>query len=236
MDRIAWLKKMRRDCEKQYDVKWASFYGEKWGLYDNSTHQQYLRELLGLIPAGSMILDAACGAGRYEPFLLEKGCSVVAIDQSQGMLDNARVKFPGVSYERVGLQEMVYRDVFDAIICMDAMENVCPEDWPLVLQNFHRALKGEGLLYFTAETLEFADEDEVRQAFEDAGRSGLPLVYGECIDEEVYHYFPPARQVMEWTRQAGFEILQEGRGSLWYHHVLARRLPVPGVSFLDHPF
>ena len=30
---------MRRDCEEQYDEKWALQYGEKWGLYSNITHQ-----------------------------------------------------------------------------------------------------------------------------------------------------------------------------------------------------
>jgi hypothetical protein len=40
---------------------------------------------------------------------------------------------------------------------MDAMENVPPEDWLLVLSNFHRALKEHGYFYFTAETIENAD-------------------------------------------------------------------------------
>lgn len=31
MDRVTWLKEMRCDCEEQYDTRWASLYGEKWG-------------------------------------------------------------------------------------------------------------------------------------------------------------------------------------------------------------
>jgi hypothetical protein len=42
MDRITWLKEMRRDCEEQYDTRWAPLYGEKWGLYGNTTHQQFI--------------------------------------------------------------------------------------------------------------------------------------------------------------------------------------------------
>ncbi len=225
MDRITWLREMRRTCEEEYDVRWAPQYGEKWGLYPNTTHLQFLQEFLSLLPPKSTILDAACGAGRYEPFLLEKGHAVTGIDQSQGMLDHAKGKFPGVQFEKVGLQEMAYREVFDGAICMDAMENVCPEDWSLVLGNFHRALKGHGCLYFTVETLEMSDESEIKQTFETSKQAGLPVVYGECPDEDTYHYHPTNQQVQEWAQQAGFEILREGNGEMWYYHILVRKVP-----------
>lgn len=114
MDRITWLKEMRHDCEEQYDTRWAPLYGEKWGLYSNTTHQQFIREFLSLLPPDGMILDAACGAGRYLPYLLEKKHSIVGIDQSLGMLARAKAKFPGVQFEKVGLQEMAYQDVLPA--------------------------------------------------------------------------------------------------------------------------
>jgi SAM-dependent methyltransferase len=222
MDRLTWLREMRRDCEEQYDNRWAPFYGEKWGLYSNTSHQQFLQEFLSLLPQKSRVLDAACGAGRYLPFLLEKEHSVLGIDQSKGMLAKARSKFPEVPFEVVGLQEMAYREIFDGAICMDAMENVFPEDWPVVLGNFYRALKKPGYFYFTSETIENADENEIRQAFEKAQRAGLPVVYGEWPDEYVYHYHPTNHQVEDWTRQAGFEILTQGDGD-GYHHLIATK-------------
>ncbi len=222
MDRMTWLREMRRDCEEKYDGG-APLYGEQYGLYSNITHQQFLQEFLALVPPKSMILDAACGAGRYLPFLLEKGHSVLGIDQSQGMLARAHELFPQVQFEKIGLQEMTYQDMFDGVICMDAMENVCPEDWMPVLDNFHRALKPHGYLYFTAETMENADENEVRQAFERAQQAGYPVVYGEYPDEEVYHYHPTNQQVKTWAQQAGFEILREANGEIWYFHILLRK-------------
>jgi ubiquinone/menaquinone biosynthesis C-methylase UbiE len=149
---------------------------------------------------------------------------VIGTDQSQGMLARARAKFPGVRFEKVGLQELTHREAFDGAICMDAMENVCPEDWSLVLDNFHRALKQNGCLYFTVETIENADEDEIQQAFEEAQRAGLPVVYGERSDEDVYHYHPTNQQVREWVQKAGFEILKEGNGEIWYYHILVRKI------------
>jgi len=229
MDRISWLREMQRDCEEKYDTLWAPQYGEKWGLYSNITHREFLQEFLSLLSTNSTILnstilDAGCGAGRYEPLLLEKGHSIIGTDQSQGMLARAKEKFPNVQYEKIRLQEIAYQDIFDGVICMDAMENVSPEDWALVLHNFYRALKPHGYLYFTAETLENADENEIKQAFERAQQARLPVVYGEFPDEEVYHYHPTNQEVKEWAQRAGFEILREANGEIWYFHILLRKV------------
>ena len=223
MDRITWLREMRRDCEEQYDRE-STLYDEQGGVYSNIAHQQFIQEFLGCLPPDSHVLDAPCGTGRYLPFLLEKGHSLVGIDQSQGMLERAKAKFPTVQFEKMGLQEMAFQEVFDGAICMDAMENVPPEDWFLVLSNFHRTLKPHGYFYFTAETIENANEEEIKQAFERAQQAGLPVVYGEYPDEEVYHYHPSGQQVREWTQQAGFEILKDGDGEIWYYHILLRKI------------
>ena len=223
MNRSSWLVEIRREAEEQYDIVWSPFYGEKWGLYDNSVHQQFIAKLLALLPEHSHVLDAACGGGRYMPFLLEKGHTVLGIDQSQGMLSRAKLYFPTVHTEKVGLQEISYDQLFDGAICMDAMENVSPEDWPLVLGNFHRALKPQGYLYFTAEV---ADESDVQKAFIAGQQLGLPVVYGESgewADENVYHYWPSMPQVREWLAQAGFDVLEEGEEG-WYHHFLTREV------------
>ncbi len=223
MDRITWLQEMRRECEEQYDRE-SPLYDEEGGVYSNLAHQQFIQDFLVFFPQTSSILDAPCGTGRYLPFLLTKGHSVVGIDQSQGMLERAKVKFPAVQFEKVGLQEMAYHELFDGAICLDVLENVPPEDWPLVLGNFHRALKPHGYFYFTVETLEMADVQEVQLAFERAQRAGLPVTYGEWPDQGVYHYHPTTQQVREWIQQAGFEILKEGNGEIWYYHILVRKL------------
>lgn len=219
MDRNSWLKEQRRDAEEKYDKLWAPLYGEKWGVYENSTQQEFIHKFLNLLPEPGTLLDAACGAGRYMGMLLEKGHAVIGIDQAQGMLDQARAKFPTVQLEKVGLQEMDFRENFDGAICMDALEHVCPEDWLPILRNFHRALKPHGYFYFT---VELADEDEVKTAFQQAQALGLPVVYGEWINDEVYHYYPSMPQVREWLQQSGFEVVEEGEGD-GYHHFVTRK-------------
>ena len=219
MDRSAWLKEQRQEAEKGYDQIWSANYADKWGTYPNASHLQFIQKFIESMPQKSTILDAACGAGRYLPYLLGERFVVVGIDQAQGMLDRAKEKFPEVQLVKIGLQEMSYQEVFEGVICMDAMEHISPEDWPVVIHNFHRALKAQGVLYFT---VEIADPEEVKAAFEEAQGAGLPVIYGEWINDGVYHYYPSLEQVREWVQQAGFAILEEGESDGYYHFLMRK--------------
>lgn len=220
MKRSDWLQQMRLDAEMNYSNLWAPDYAEKWGTYANTSHQQFIQKFLNHLKLHSTILDAACGAGRYMPFLLEAEHSVIGVDQSQGMLARAKERFPNVQMEKIGLQEMSYTQVFDGIICMDALEHVCPEDWTRVLHNFHQALKPQGYLYFT---VEIADAGEVEDAFQQARQVELPVVHGEWVNDGVYHYYPTMEQVREWIQQAGFDLTEEGEGDGYHHFIMQKR-------------
>lgn len=221
LDRNTWLMDMRRQAEDQYDRLWAPLYGEKYGKYPNSTHIKFIQKFLRLVPRGSTLLDAACGAGRYFDTLRERGYAVVGIDQSEGMLERARSLHPGISVEKMGLQELSYSEAFEGAVCIDAMEHVFPEDWPLVLGNLGRALKGRGFLYFTVET---ADEPQVMIAYLQGRKAELPVIMGEWLGDEGYHYFPSMLLVRGWIRQAGFSLMEEGEGDE-YRHFIVRKIP-----------
>jgi 2-polyprenyl-3-methyl-5-hydroxy-6-metoxy-1,4-benzoquinol methylase len=77
-----------------------------------------------------MVGPAACGTGPYVGQVLGAGRQVVGTDQSSGMLGQARSKYPKARFELVGLQERALEGEFDAVMCIDAMEHVPPEDWP----------------------------------------------------------------------------------------------------------
>jgi 2-polyprenyl-3-methyl-5-hydroxy-6-metoxy-1,4-benzoquinol methylase len=220
MDRNSWLKQQRQDSEESYSRLWAPTYDVDGGVYSNQSQQKFIQKFLNQMPQPGMILDAACGTGRYMGSLLENGRMVTGIDQAQGMLDRARLKFPSAHLQKMGLQEMDFQNVFDGAICMDAMEHVCPEDWQPILHNFHRALKPSGYFYFT---VELADENDVKRAFQQGQALGLPMVPGEWINTEVYHFYPSMSQVRDWLQQAGFQILEEGEG-YGYHHFLTRKV------------
>jgi len=238
MDRAEWLEQMRRNAEALYD-RFASRYWTTWALVVEETHRAYLRKFLERVAPGGTILSAACGAGRFDGLLLEAGHRVTGIDQSAGVLKLAKEHFPEVDYRKMALHEMNFREEFDGVICMDAMEHICPEDYPGILRGFWEALKPGGVLYFTADREEEPDFD-LKLYYEQGKARGLPIVFGEVADEAafeeameqadasdeltdraVYHYYPPLRKVRDWIDQAGLTIEAEGAGS-GFHHFVAR--------------
>jgi ubiquinone/menaquinone biosynthesis C-methylase UbiE len=247
MDRSEWLKKMKRMNEELYD-RFSPQYWVTFGLEANDTQREFLQKFLERIGRPGLVLSAGCGAGRHHGLLLEGGHHVVGIDQSAGMLEMAREyfpqeKFPQIRFERVPMQEMSFREVFDGVVCMDAMEHICPEDYPVVLRKFQEALKTGGVLYFTVDDTAWT-ENTLQAAYEHAKAQGLPVVFGELVDNvnesylqllemdqvprekldvadsAVYHYYPSFQQVREWLSQAGMTIAEEGEGN-GYHHFVA---------------
>lgn len=220
MDRKSWLIQKRRIAEDRYDQLWAPIYDANWGATLDPLHQRYVTQLANSCPAEGYILDAACGTGKYWPILLASGRRFTAIDQSQQMLNHAMEKYPQVTTCKTGLQEIDFVDTFDLILCIDSMENVFPEDWPFVLENFYRALKTFGQLYFT---VEIADPTVLEHDYQSGLALGLPLVYGELAlptaegEESGYHYYPSMDQVRKWLKEASFIIKEEAEVDVYHH-------------------
>ena len=218
MERAAWLRERRRVGEERMDTLFAPIYDGHWGATIDPTHRRMLDRFLALCPPRARLLDAACGTGKYWPLLLGEGRSLLGVDQSAGMLDRARLKFPAVPTEQLGLQELAYEEAFDGIICIDALELLPPEDWPRALANFHRALRAGGPLCVTVEL----PEEDLPEVYRAAVAAGLPVVEGEYVKGGGYHYYPPIPQVRSWTDTAGLALLEEAEGD-GYHHLLARK-------------
>ena len=219
MDRTQWQKERRLWNEVRMDTIDARQYDERWGSYINPTHSAMIEHFLDLCPQEGHVLDAACGTGKYWSLLLERGFSVVGTDQSQQMLQRAQAKFPGVSVEHTGLQELSFSDVFDGILCMDAMEFVFPEDWPIILGNFARALHGNGYLYFTVEV---ETEEELQIAYNAGKRLNLPLIYGEYAHHGGYHYYPTDEQVRNWLTEVFLNVLDMTEGDGYRHYLVKK--------------
>jgi SAM-dependent methyltransferase len=224
MDRTAWLRERRRMTEERFDTLHAATYDQN-DVPITPTHRRFVTNLIGRCPSGGRILDAACGTCKYFAMLLDAGRQPVGADQSSGMLAQARRKFPDVATEKVGLQELSYTAEFDGVMCVDAMENVFPEDWPPVLANLRRALRPGGHLYLTVELI---DEGELEAVFAEATAQGLPVVRGEHTSRGGgYHYYPQLDQVAAWVRDAGLRVIEDGHSEgdgYGYYHLLSRSL------------
>lgn len=230
-DRQTWLRSLRRANEQQEDDLDPVF-DEQWGEVED-THRAFVERFLSMLPPEGSVLDAACGTGKYFPMVLASGRSLLGVDQSSVHLATAQEKHPRVLVEKHDLQDLPYRDQFDGVMCVDAMEFVPPEDWPGILKRFRQAMHSRGWLYLTVELLL---GERVREMNAEARRSGLPVVEGEVIWDEpdgYYHHYPTLQQVRAWITDAGFGIEEETEGP-WheegyaYRHVLARLEPPSG--------
>jgi ubiquinone/menaquinone biosynthesis C-methylase UbiE len=220
VDRTAWLRERRQTAEERHDAIHAFTYDEQYGEI-GPTHRRFVADLLERCPPGGTVLDAACGTGKYFAMVIDAGRRVVGTDQSTGMLGRARARFPAVPLERVGLQELAFDAEFDAVMCIDAMENIPPEDWPRVVGNLRRALGPGGQLYLTVELVE---DEELDRELAEATARGLPVVRGE-ESRDGYHYYPSREQVGYWMEEGMLAVVAEdyspGDG-YGYLHLLAR--------------
>ena len=220
VDREAWLRERRQTAEERHDTIHAFTYDEQYGEI-GPTHRRFVADLLERCAPGGTVLDAACGTGKYFAMVLDAGRRVVGTDQSTGMLARARARFPGVPLERVGLQELAFDAEFDAVMCIDAMENIPPEDWPRVVGNLRRALRPGGHLYLTVEQV---DDEELDRELAEATARGLPVVRGE-ESRDGYHYYPSREQVGYWLEEGMLSVVAEdvspGDG-YGYLHLLTR--------------
>jgi SAM-dependent methyltransferase len=225
MERRKWLRTLRTENERQEDLL-SPIFDERWGEVDH-VHRTYVSMFLSRLPERGNVLDAACGTGKYFQMVLETGRTLLGVDHSSGHLTRAREKFPQVPTEKHDLQELPFHEEFDGVMCVDAMEFVPPEDWPVVVGRFRQATRIDGWFYLT---IELAPEEELTLATEKARLSGIPVVSGEAIWDDpygaYYHYYPSIPQVQAWLATAGFEIEEETEGpredgGYAYHHVLA---------------
>jgi SAM-dependent methyltransferase len=221
MDRGTWLAERRAAVRKDYDDTAAEY---DLDLYPATLHPTFVDRLLATCPRDGIILDAPCGTGRYFAQVRAAGRRVVGADQSAGMLAVAASKGLADDLVQVGLQEMEFEGVFDAAMTIDAMENVSPEDWPVVLANLRRAVRPGADLYLTVEEVDAA---EIDAGFAAGQAAGWPLVHGEVIEGDTagYHYYPGRERVLGWFAAAGLTVVDEvygPEGDWGYRHWLVR--------------
>jgi len=211
-DRSRWVAQRVQLLVRRYDVLHAPVYDQHYGTLD-PVNREFLEAVLGRCPPGARILDAACGTGVYWSDILARGHTVVGVDASSGMLAQARVKFPDVETLRCSLDAMPFGDEFDAAICVDALEMVVPEMWAPSLARLGSAVHAGGPIYLTVERPP-QDLDEVHAAGLEAG---LPLVDGEYVQGDSYHYYPRRDVVSAQLSSANLGIeMQRTTGTSWH--------------------
>jgi ubiquinone/menaquinone biosynthesis C-methylase UbiE len=221
MDRQTWLADRQAAVVADYDGD-AEHYDNL--EYPADMQREWVGRVLEMIPQGGTVLDAPCGTGRYFSQITAAGLRVAGADQSAGMLAQARARDLAFSLEHRRLQTLSYDGEFDAVLTIDALENVPPEDYPAVLANLRRAVRPGGVLYMTVEEV---DQSHIDAAFESLSARGMPAVHGEIVEGNVagYHYYPGRERVLGWLSDVGLDVIDEGYSAEdgWgYRHFLLR--------------
>ena len=196
----------------RFDTIHSPHYDENWGAVSPS-HAAFVARLAGLVRQGGAVLDAACGTGKYWPALLAAGLRITGVDQSAGMLAQARRKHPEVPSRLLALQDLAtLPERFDGLLCADALEYVAPEDWPVVTAGFARVLRERAPAYVTVELPDgpLPPPADPRQ------------VPGEVTEGGGYHDYPPRHLVRGWLAAVGFTITDEADADHYWHLLLTR--------------
>lgn len=166
------------------------------GLVFDRYRMEYFAErpwidaFLALLPAGSHILDAGCGAGvPIARHAADTGYQIVGIDTSAPMLALARQRVPEAEFIEADLRHFELHRQFDGIIAWDSFFHLTADAQRDTLERFARHLRPRGALMFTSGT--------------EHGEAINPL-YGENL----YHASLDAAEYRSRLEALGFSVLR----------------------------
>lgn len=121
-----------------------------WSTSGLETRLRFFRELWVPVPAGSLYLDAGCGAGTYTRWLADRGLRVVGVDYSLPTLAKARNRSaPTLSFCAADAVRLPFRDAtFDGALCFGLLQAV--SDSAPVVRELARVLKPGATLWIDA--------------------------------------------------------------------------------------
>ena len=96
---------------------------------------------------GCRVIDAGSGAGRMAPVLVRHGLQYTGVDLSQGMVDTARVDHPDQDFLQGSVTALPAPDgSADGVLSWYSVIHTDPDELPVVLAEFARVLRPDGLL------------------------------------------------------------------------------------------
>lgn len=134
---------------------------------------------LASLQPGALILDFGCGSGRDSRYFLQKGYQVEACDGSEEMV-RAASRNTGLPVRLMLFSELDEDERYDGIFACASILHVPSAELPDILRKMKKAVKQDGILYFSFKygTFEgirngryFTDltEDRLKQILDEVG-------------------------------------------------------------------
>ena len=132
------------DSIDYYDRYAVPYYEE---TVDFSMEEQ-LERFIELLPESADVLDLGCGSGRDTVFLEEEACVVTDMDGSEKICELASIH-TGKEVLHLKVEDMEFDDVFHGIWACAVLGHFTPDEVKGVMDKILKALKDDGILYFS---------------------------------------------------------------------------------------
>ncbi len=196
---------MDRDTILTYDRD-APAYAADWEEAQSAPDD--LRDIVRRYFIPGPTVDIGCGSGRDTAWLVANGFDASGIDASEGLLEQARRRHPGVRFARDHLPELASlgNANYANVLCETVIMHLAADDIPQAVARLHKLLAPNGILYLTWRV---APASDIRDP---AGR--------------LYSAFEPSRVTVAL---AGTEILLDEQATSassgkTIHRIVARRV------------
>jgi 2-polyprenyl-3-methyl-5-hydroxy-6-metoxy-1,4-benzoquinol methylase len=140
---------------------------------------------------GSLTADIGCGSGREVDWLDTNGFSAEGFDASEGLLAEARARYPDLKFTHAELPDLagIPANSFDNVLCETVIMHLDRAEIPAAVHRLLDIVKPSGVLYLSWRVIEGADarddKDRLYTAF-DASLITAELPSGTVlVDEEV---------------------------------------------------
>lgn len=158
------------------------------------------------LKSDAKILDIACGTGLASEPLAKAGAKITGIDRSEEMLDFARSRMPGQTWQRGVAEKLEFADnTFDAVICAQAFHWF---DRPKAMEEAVRVTKPGGIVAIWWKHL-MSDDPVKTLADRIAGEFGKQPHVGGLTGGFVEFYSAPlagqALRVIPWRLSTSLE-------------------------------
>lgn len=169
------------------DDRTLSFYTQEAFAYasrDEYPNSKHIEAFLSLLPAGAVILELGCGAGRDSEFMIGRGFKVRPTDGTPEMAQAAE--------QRLGMPvaTLLFADLNEESTCDGIWANACllhvpREDLQGVLSKIHAALKKGGAFYASFKAGETEGRDQFNRYYNYPSESTLREWYAASVWADV---------------------------------------------------
>jgi SAM-dependent methyltransferase len=124
---------------------------------------------------GGKTADIGCGSGRELDWLDTNGFSAEGFDASEGLLADARSRYPDLTFAHAELPELsgIAANAYDNVLCETVIMHLEAAEIPAAARRLLDIVKPDGVLYLSWRVTEDADARDARGRLYTAFDAGL---------------------------------------------------------------